>query len=120
MSRCENCMTNPVHPDKKCCFNCARRNTDCGVWHNCGKDCPGWEEQRMTNADRIRAMTDEELADFLILSPEMEFDVCKYCKNANPTPRDDKGLCLHDGGFCYANDRAEAFKKWLKQPAEVE
>lgn len=65
MARCENCMTNPVHPDKKCCFNCARRNTDCDVWHNCGEDCPGWEEQRMTNADRIRAMTDEELAELL-------------------------------------------------------
>ena len=29
------------------------------------KDCP-WRTEQMTNADRIRAMSDEELAEFLI------------------------------------------------------
>lgn len=66
MARCESCMTNPVHPEKKCCFNCARVNTNCEVWHNCGEDCPGWDSKVKTNADRIRAMSDEELASYLV------------------------------------------------------
>ena len=65
MARCETCMTNPVHPDKKCCFNCARVNTNCEVWHNCGEDCPGWDSKVVTNADRIRAMSDEKLATWM-------------------------------------------------------
>ena len=68
-----------------------------------------------TNADRIRAMSDEELAEFLILSPEMEFDVCLLCKFGNPTPRDDRGQCLSGHGVCEVKLRAEAFKEWLKQ-----
>ena len=67
----------------------------------------------LTNADRIRAMSDEELAEFLILSPEMEFDVCRYCEYGNPTPMDDRGFCS-----CLANAKAEAFKKRLKQPVK--
>ena len=69
-----------------------------------------------TNADRIRAMSDEELAEFLILSPEMEFELCRYCINGNTAP-DDRGQCLRPNGHCYANDRCEAFKKWLKREA---
>lgn len=78
------------------------------------------EEYYFTNADRIRAMSDEMLAEFLILSPEMEFDVCLLCQFGNPTQRDDRGQCLSGYGACDAESRAEAFKKWLKQPAEVE
>lgn len=77
-------------------------------------------EKPKTNADRIRAMTDEELAEFICLSPEMEFDVCRFCQYGNPTPMDDRGECLYDMGRCYAVARAEAMKKWLQQPAEGE
>lgn len=75
------------------------------------------EQKPKTNADRIQAMTDEELADFLILSPEMEFYVCCLRRYGNPTPTDDRGQCLalYD---CDSNGRAEAFKKWLQQPCE--
>lgn len=69
-----------------------------------------------TNADRIRAMSDEELAEFLMLSPEMEFELCRYCINGNTAP-DDRGQCLRPNGHCYANDKCEAFKKWLKREA---
>ena len=61
MGRCDDCMKNPVHPDKKCCFNCARVGPECEVWHNCGEDCTGWKSKVVTNADKIRAMSDEEL-----------------------------------------------------------
>ena len=76
--------------------------------------CP---EQTLSNADRIRAMSDEELAEFLILSPEMEFDVCRFCEHGN-TSGDDRGICLTKDGICRAEANCEAFKKWLQQPAE--
>ncbi len=69
-----------------------------------------------TNADRIRAMSDEELADFFFESPEIEFTVCEYCQyfggHTSDTP------CRHDMGRCFVSAKNEAFKKWLKQPAE--
>ena len=103
MNRCESCMTNPVHPDKKCCFNCARVNTDCEVWHNCGEDCPGWDSKVKTNADRIRAMTDEELAELFrdIYNAGGEYAENWYVRGSRQS--------------CFVWD-----EEWLKQPAEVE
>lgn len=71
----------------------------------------------ITNADRIRAMSDEEMAEFLILSPEIEFDVCRFCEYGN-TSGDDRSICLTDDGICRAEANCAAFKKWLQQPAE--
>lgn len=82
--------------------------------------CADFIQKNMTNGDRIRAMSDEILAEFIILSPEMEFDVCRCCKFGNPTPTDDRGQCLLEVGICDAESRAEALKKWLKQPVEDE
>lgn len=67
-----------------------------------------------TNADRIRTMTDDELADFFFESPEIEFEVCVYCKNFGGHMSDTPCKC--DYGRCYIPDKNEAFKKWLKQP----
>ena len=59
------------------------------------------ENKIETNADRIRAMSDEELAEFLC-----EFNGCysDKCPGAE--------LCEFGGGL------ANGLKKWLKQPAE--
>ena len=69
-----------------------------------------------THADRIRAMSDEELAEFFFESTEIEFTVCEYCEyfggHTSDTP------CKHDMGCCLISAKNEAFKKWLKQPAE--
>ena len=65
MNKCEICKKKPFYPDKKCCFNCTKSNSKCEVWHECGKDCPEWDNAIKTNADRIRAMSDEELAEKL-------------------------------------------------------
>lgn len=97
--------------------NCKLCLADCAF---SGKDmkkgtCKGYIP--MTNSDRIRAMSDEELAEFLILSPEMEFDVCRFCEYGN-TSSDDRGICLTKDGICRAEANCEAFKKWLRQPAE--
>ena len=78
-------------------------------------DCP-YRTEPITNADRIRAMSDEELADFFFESPEIEFTVCEYCEyfggHTSNTP------CKHDMGRCFVPSKNEAFKKWLKQHAE--
>ena len=81
---------------------------------NMVRDCQYFWEK--TNADRIRAMSDEALADFFFESPEIEFTVCEYCQyfggHTSDTP------CKHDMGRCFVSAKSEAFKKWLKQPAE--
>ena len=64
---------------------------------NCNACCPLTEPQ--TNADRIRAMSDEELAEFL------RWDVCIKIKG-------DNRMC---NGWC-----DECVLEWLKQPADGE
>lgn len=48
MNECKDCNM-PV--GISCCFNCGRDGSKCGVWHDCGKNCPGWE--KMTKGDLI-------------------------------------------------------------------
>lgn len=60
MSVCSECN----RTDIKCCYTCRKDASKCSVWHHCGGDCPEYEA--INNADRIRSMTDEELAEFLI------------------------------------------------------
>lgn len=56
----------------------------------------------MTNGDRIRAMTDEELAAF----------VCKRCQDCSPITCPGTELC--NG----ADGPANGMVKWLKQPVK--
>lgn len=62
-------------------------------------------EYRMTNADRIRAMTDEELAE--LLANEVPHD-CAYCNL----------LCATFDGDKFVGSCQNAFYRWLQQPAE--
>ena len=75
------------------------------------KDCP-YRTEPITNSDRIRAMNDEELAEFLT--------------NINPTNCQD---CAFSHGWHCQPDKGdysdfkkceEGRKRWLKQPAEGE
>lgn len=75
------------------------------------KDCL-YRTEPITNADRIRAMSDDELAEFLTY--------------INPTNCQD---CAFSHGWCCQPDRddysdfekcEEGRKRWLKQPAEGE
>ena len=75
------------------------------------KDCP-WRTEQMTNADRIRAMSDKELSEFLT--------------NINPTNCQD---CAFSHGWRCQPDRddysdfkkcEEGRKRWLQQQAEGE
>lgn len=63
------------------------------------KDCP-YRTEPITNADKIRAMTDDELADLIIRE-------ISYCA---PT-----GDCENSSNDCKA-----CWLDWLKQSAEVE
>ena len=89
---------------KLVCYNCGGHGFITATYESgqTSAICPvcggiGTHEIQMTNADRIRAMTDEELARFFI------GDSPNYCHT---------GLCL-DGETCIG-----CFLKWLQQPAE--
>ncbi len=70
--------------------------------------CLDFDEcKQMTNADRIRAMSDEELAEWILNG--VSTDPCDYCEYNN-------GYC--DGFPCVGKADAETIKEWLKQPAE--
>lgn len=61
MNPCEDCHR-PV--GVHCCHNCKKDANKCNEYHSCGA-CDAWEQGIFTNADRIRAMSDEELATHL-------------------------------------------------------
>lgn len=73
-----------------------------------GSDCDKFNEEVLatpkTNADRIRAMSDEELAEFINRAKEP----CDYCQLASVMGACTESLC------------DDAMLKWLKQPAEEE
>ena len=66
--------------------------------------CPLYNAKPQTNADRIRAMSDEELAEFIR-------DISHCCEYA------DRGVCFRcPHPWCSSDDT----EKWLKQSAEVD
>ena len=72
------------------------------------KDCP-YRTEPITNADRIRAMSDEELVVFLDGFSGRCLDCAEYAKN--------KSCPIYkEGRYCRPRDIME----WLQQPAEGE
>ena len=69
---------------------------------NMVRDCQYFWEK--TNADRIRAMSDEELAKLI-------------AENAYTGACNDFGI-PHQGQCCHNCERCDAIIKWLKHPAE--
>lgn len=110
MARCDGCMKNPVHPDKKCCFNCARSYTDCEVWHTCGEDCPGWKSKIKTIGDKIRAMSDQELARRICGGAKYSDCACSFCGKNNGE------FC--NGEWCRDKTDEEIIMEWLQKPVE--
>lgn len=102
MKDCGKC----TRTDVKCCFTCKKNADKCSVWHHCGSDCPEHESRTKTNADRIRSMSDEELAEFL---DDLTDNCCRCVEHQNcgncQIGLDDKT------GFC-------DIKKWLQSEAE--
>lgn len=92
---------------RKHCGNCANHRKETNQFSDeCGKcvsarlengemtDPSHWREKPQTNADRIRAMSDEELADFITSQ--------------------NRGICTDICREMYYQSNLE----WLKQPAE--
>ena len=78
------------------CINC-KKNSSCTMcWKTSDKKCPHFIQK--TNADRIRAMNDEELADVV----------------ANGVG------CVLKAPHCMDVDCTPCILKWLKQPFEGE
>ena len=76
MADCSKCL----RTDIKCCFTCKKDADKCKVWHHCGSDCPEHESRIKTNADRIRAMNDEELAEWLTkITDDAQLDARTKC-----------------------------------------
>lgn len=75
-------------------------------------DCCDFAVEQPTNADRIRAMNDEELAEFLTHMNPTNCQDCAFSHGWRCQPdRDD----YSDFEKC-----KEGRKRWLKQPAEGE
>lgn len=70
------------------------------------KDCP-WRTEQMTNADRIRAMSDEELVVFFDRFSGRCLDCAEDAKNKNCP-------IYKEGRYCRPRDIMD----WLQQPAE--
>lgn len=96
--------------------SCGGDRTKCDFYPEVREKAKQESKKIVTNADRIRAMSDDELADFFYGSPEEEFGICYYCKNfggaGSPEP------CKTPYGCCEGEAKNEAFKKWLKQPVK--
>ena len=97
MAQCFGCE----RTDIKCCPTCARNPYTCNVWHLCDKDCEGYELQKQTNFDRIKAMSVEELAKYI--NPNC-FDCADVCGEF-------KGGCAYT---CTHNQGKDFILKWLK------
>ena len=78
------------------CVNCKQNNSCTMCWKTSNKKCPHFIQ--ITNADRIRAMNDEELADVV----------------ANGVG------CVLKAPHCMDVDCTPCILKWLKQPFEGE
>lgn len=98
--------------------SCGGDRTKCDFYPEVRQKAKKELKKIKTNADRIRAMTDDELADFFYESPEAEFGICYYCKNFGGAGRPEP--CKTSHGCCVIEDKNEAFKKWLKQPIKYE
>ncbi len=91
----------------QCAADCRHERNPNEIVVKCGAYKPP-----MTNADRIRAMSDEELASIFLRA-----DFCKCCEH-------EKGgvcnfICAYPNIPIYEGCRQAALK-WMKQPVEVD
>lgn len=91
----------------QCAADCRHERNPNEIVVKCGAYKPP-----MTNADRIRAMSDEELASIFLRA-----DFCKCCEH-------EKGgvcnfICVYPNIPIYEGCRQAALK-WMKQPVEVD
>ena len=88
MLRCEKCKHIDVSAEKYPCSECDSNVNDL------------FESKNQTNADRIRHMSDEELAEFLEKN-----GMCELCEH-------------RDKENCFEENCKKGFLKWLQSEAE--
>lgn len=104
-------MTSPMHPKPLVNATCKLVKKGCfedGRCHALG----ACENKIITNADRIRAMSDEELVGYLMQFTDLDCRI-GFCLNL---PECEKLLDTEDGiprSMC-----KKCLLKWLQQPAE--
>ena len=79
--------------------------------------CP---HETPTNADRIRAMSDDELAQEILRRWRAEMEAGKF-EDISTRWCDMKGGCVSSKGYprpCTEERLLSCIKRWLKQPAE--
>lgn len=69
---CLSCKYESTPPNSGICLECSEIPATCALW----------EPQITTNADRIRAMTDEELAKWIYYISDIEHDWLEWLKQA--------------------------------------
>ena len=89
------------------------------------RTCNGSGEKKMTNADRIRAMSDEELAEFIrsmVDGSNSHPVACYGCINYGTHHSDpaNKGTYLYECDGCENEGIGLDVLMWLQQPAEEE
>lgn len=87
------------------CKTCKHKGTNTHICDECASDYSMYEKKIVTNADRIRSMTDEELADFIDYN---EVDCARFCP-------DYKAGC---SWTCKHNQGKDFLLKWLQSEAE--
>lgn len=85
----------------KGCKNCKLNPSCTMVWRTSKKDCP--HSIQKTNAERIRAMSDEKLAEFL-----SDFKDCAKDCLVGKGVKDCSEICA----------TSETLRMWLQQPEE--
>lgn len=101
MEDCSKCL----RTDVKYCFTCKKDSDKCKVWHHCRSDFPEHESRIKTNADCIRSMSDEELAEFINFGSP---DCSGHCADFKPG-------CSFSCNHNHGND---VILKWLQSEAE--
>ena len=97
---------------EKTCNNCGTPITKEYCEDNYPEVCEHWTPKKpQTNADRIRAMSDEELADFILGIENDQPNYCTSCINYYAAFPHCRATDIEVG--CKA-----AAIKWLQQPAE--
>lgn len=94
--------------------SCGGDRTKCDFYPEVREKAKNEPKKIKTNSEYLRAMTDDELADFFYGSPEEEFGICYYCRNFGGASSSEPCKTTH--GYCEGEAKNEAFKKWLKQP----
>ena len=92
---CDDCYYSKLEGEKEPCKSC--KATDEGFTN--------WREVPLTNADRIRAMSDEELVN-------LHYSGSAHCIASDPT------VCDRRDFIGNLTPCEQCYLKWLQQPAE--